>query len=131
MWLKKEWFLWTRLSIKGQRGSSSYDYIKEPVLQLYPAGEAAQSMPTLWKEFLVDSQNARDQIGLHTLGNFLSKEEYDAINLVDCSRQFPALITSKGALRSKNNALATSRASRSGGSLPQTLPQNLIIDRIY
>ena len=63
----------------------------------------------------MESQNARDQIGLHTLGSFLSREEYDAIELVKCSRQFPALITSKGALRSKNNALAASQASRSGG----------------
>ena len=91
------------------------DYTRKPVLQLYPAGEVAQPMPSLWKEFLVESQNARDQIGLHTLGSLLSREEYDAINLVSCSRQFPALITSKGALRSKNNALAASRASRSGG----------------
>ena len=88
----------------------------EPAFALYRKTEKAEPMAHLWSEFLRTSQTARDNIGLEAMGSPLSQEECDAINLKNNAHIFPALITTKGGLRSKDNLEAsTSNAQRNEG----------------
>lgn len=92
------------------------DVTKEGKLAFYRKTEKAEPMPHLWAEFIAESQSIRDQIGPEQIGSFLTPEEYKAINLKANHHIFPSLVTSKGALRSKDNYEAsTSGANRIGG----------------
>ena len=83
---------------------------------LYRTTEKAEPMAHLWAQFLQGCQSARDHIGVDALGSFLSDEESAAINLKNNTHIFPTLITSKGALRSKDNLEAsTQNAQRNTG----------------
>ena len=91
------------------------DNTEEPILALYRKNENAEPMSHLWDNFIRDTQLVRDQIGSDILGSFLKDEEIRATKLKQNAHLFPTLVTCKGAIRSKNNAQAASKASRSRG----------------
>ena len=88
----------------------------EPKFALCRTTEKGEPMAHIWTQFLQSCQSARDHIGGDVLGSFLSEEEVKAISLSNNANIFPTLITSKGALRSKDNLEAsTNNAQRNAG----------------
>lgn len=88
------------------------DNIKEPVLCLYRITEKTASMSHLWKSFICETQNLRNQIEVQTLDSFLIEEKIKIIDLKNNAHIFSSLVTSKNALRFKDNVSVVAQVSR-------------------
>ncbi|KAL8905498.1 MAG: hypothetical protein Q9207_002601 [Kuettlingeria erythrocarpa] len=98
------------------------DQTGQPIFMLYRTTEAAEPMSELWQEYLKMFATAKDLIGAGISEGVLSQEEFDAIQLKNNFRHFPALITSKGYLRSKDNYEASTKMAgrNEGGTFAST-----------